>query len=67
MNRPLVALSMAYDPYWRSLRQVVAHMAGLAATDLPQAASDPTAGAETEVRTPDPVVDEGDDADALAS
>ena len=34
---PLAALSIAYDPYWRTLRQVVAQMAGLAPTDLPAA------------------------------
>ena len=27
---PLAALSLQYDPYWRTLRQVVAQMAGLA-------------------------------------
>ena len=64
---PLAALSIAYDPYWRSLRQVVAQMAGLAATDLPMPAPDPGATAETEVRTPEPLAEDGDDADALAS
>ena len=64
---PLAALSLAYDPYWRSLRQVVASMAGLAPTDLPAAAPDPSTSTEAEVRTPEPVADEGGDADALAS
>ena len=64
---PLAALSIAYDPYWRSLRQVVAQMAGLAATDLPMPTPDPGASAETEVRTPEPLAEDGDDADALAS
>ena len=38
---PLAALSLAYDPYWRTLRQVVAQMAGLAPTDLPAGRADP--------------------------
>ena len=65
---PLAALSLTYDPYWRSLRQVVASMAGLAATDLPVAAPDSSASTEAEVFTPEPMPsDEGGDADALAS
>jgi hypothetical protein len=64
---PLAALSITYDPYWRSLRQVVAQMAGISVTDLPSSAPDPAAVADTEVRTPDPAFDQGGDADALAS
>jgi hypothetical protein len=64
---PLAALSMAYDPYWRTLRQVVAQMAGLAPTDLPAVTPIPGEPSETEVRTPEPVVPEGGEADALAS
>jgi hypothetical protein len=58
---------MAYDPYWRTLRQVVASMAGLAPTDLPVTAPDPSTSIEAEVRTPEPAPEEGGDADALAS
>ena len=57
---------MAYDPYRRSLRQVVAHMGGVAPTDLPAVAPIPTDAPETDVRTPDPVV-EGGEADDLAA
>ena len=76
---PLAALSIQYDPYWRTLRQVVAQMAGVAPTDLPAATVDPEAPAETEVRTPEPEPDgsalvvelipdaEGDESDELAS
>jgi Prokaryotic E2 family D len=64
---PLAALSLAYDPYWRSLRQVVASMAGLAAADLPMATPDPASSTEAEVHTPEPVELDGGDADALAS
>jgi hypothetical protein len=64
---PLAALSLAYDPYWRSLRQVVASMAGLAATDLPVTTPDPAASTEAEVYTPEPLPSDGGDADALAS
>src|SRR6266508_3824667 len=57
---PLVALSMRYDPYWRTLRQVVASMAGVAPTDLPAASPEPEQPTETEVRTPEPeATDEG--------
>ena len=64
---PLAALSLTYDPYWRTLRQVVAQMAGVAPTDLPAVV--PIAEEETEidVRTPEPPATEGDDADAIAS
>ncbi len=65
---PLVALSMRYDPYWRTLRQVVASMAGVAPTDLPAASPEPAQPTETEVRTPEPeATDEGGEADAIAS
>jgi Prokaryotic E2 family D len=64
---PLAALSLAYDPYWRSLRQVVASMAGLAASDLPMVTPDPSTSTEAEVHTPEPVELDGGDADALAS
>ena len=65
---PLVALSMRYDPYWRTLRQVVASMAGVAPTDLPAASPEPEQPTETEVRTPEPeATDEGGEADAIAS
>ena len=64
---PLAALSLTYDPYWRTLRQVVASMAGLAPTDLPAAPAFPDEPAETEVRTPEPTMPEGGEADALAS
>jgi len=65
---PLVALSMRYDPYWRTLRQVVASMAGVAPTDLPAASPEPEQPTETEVRTPEPeATDDGGEADAIAS
>ncbi len=64
---PLVALSLAYDPYWRTLRQVVASMAGLAASDLPAVSPIPDDAPETDVRTPEPPTMEGAGADALAS
>ncbi len=65
---PLVALSMRYDPYWRTLRQVVASTAGVAPTDLPAASPEPEQPTETEVRTPEPeATDEGGEADAIAS
>ena len=63
---PLAALSMTYDPYWRTLRQVVAQMAGVAPTDLPAVTPIPGDAPETDVRTPDPVV-EGGEADDLAA
>ena len=49
---PLAALSLQYDPYWRTLRQVVAQMAGLAITDLP--AGTPAPGRTDGGRGPDP-------------
>ncbi len=64
---PLAALSLAYDPYWRTLRQVVAQMAGIAPTDLPAApAGEPSP--QTEVWTPDPPepTEGGDDDDVAA-
>ncbi len=64
---PLAALSLAYDPYWRTLRQVVAQMAGVAPTDLPAVALIPEEETEVDVRTPEPVTHEGGEADALAS
>ncbi len=65
---PLAALSLAYDPYWRTLRQVVAQMAGIAPTDLPAAPIAPEADAQTEVRTPEPEPTEGgEDDDDLAA
>jgi hypothetical protein len=65
---PLAALSMRYDPYWRTLRQVVASMTGVAPTDLPAASPEPEQPTETEVRTPEPeATDEGGEADAIAS
>ena len=63
---PLAALSIAYDPYWRSLRQVVAQMAGVSASDLPVPAPDPSA-TEADVRMPDPDLEAGGDDDALAA
>lgn len=64
---PLAALSIAYDPYWRTLRQVVATMAGLAQSDLPGAPAEVADLPDGEVRTPEPHELEGGDADALAS
>ncbi len=64
---PLVALSLAYDPYWRSLRQVVAHAAGIAESDLPKSAPDPAAVTAADVRTPDAALHGGGDADAFAA
>ena len=64
---PLAALSLSYDPYWRTLRQVVAQMAGIAPTDLPAATAEPEAPAETVVRTPEPPETEGGETDELAS
>ena len=63
---PLAALSMAYDPYWRTLRQVAASMAGVAPTDLPAVTPLPEDAPETDVRTPDPMTD-GGEADDLAA
>ncbi len=62
---PLAALSLQYDPYWRTLRQVVAQMAGLAVTDLPAGTPMPEEPEESEVLTPDP--DVGGETDAIAS
>jgi hypothetical protein len=63
-----VALSMRYDPYWRTLRQVVASMAGVAPTELPAATPEPDQPPEAEVRTPEPeATDEGGEPDELAS
>jgi hypothetical protein len=62
---PLAALSLQYDPYWRTLRQVVTQMAGLAITDLPAATTVPDEPSETEVLTPDPEL--GGETDAIAS
>jgi hypothetical protein len=64
---PLAALTLAYDPYWRTLRQVASSMAGVATTDLPTIAPIPEEITEIDVRTPEPPTNEGDDADALAS
>jgi hypothetical protein len=64
---PLAALSLPYDPYWRTVRQVVAQMAGLSPADLPAATPIPDEPTEAEVRTPEPATDEGGEADDLAS
>jgi hypothetical protein len=66
---PLAALSVQYDPYWRTLRQVVASMAGLAITDLPDGTPIAEDGAETEaeVLTPEPPAAEEGETDAIAS
>jgi hypothetical protein len=64
---PLAALTLAYDPYWRTLRQVASSMAGVATTDLPAVAPIPEEITEIDVRTPEPATNEGDDVDALAS
>jgi hypothetical protein len=64
---PLAALSLQYDPYWRTLRQVVAQLAGLAITDLPAGTPIPEEPAEAEVLTPDPPVAEEGETDAIAS
>jgi hypothetical protein len=64
---PLAALSLTYDPYWRTLRQVVAHMAGVAPSDLPAAPAEAEGSGETEVRTPEPPAVEGGELDELAS
>jgi hypothetical protein len=66
---PLAALSLQYDPYWRTLRQVVAQMAGLATTDLPAAAPEPEDSTETEIEvlTPEPPAPEEGETDAIAS
>ena len=62
---PLAALSMQYDPYWRTLRQVVTQMAGLAITDLPAGVPLPEEPTDADVLTPDPGV--GGETDAIAS
>ena len=62
---PLAALSMQYDPYWRTLRQVVTQMAGLAITDLPAGVPLPEEPTDADVLTPDP--DVGGETDAIAS
>jgi len=64
---PLAALSLQYDPYWRTLRQVVAQMAGLAITDLPAGTPVPEEPEETEVLTPEPLPADGGETDAIAS
>ena len=64
---PLAALSLQYDPYWRTLRQVVAHMAGVAPSDLPAPTAETEDPGETEVRTPEPPAVEGGELDELAS
>jgi len=64
---PLAALSLTYDPYWRTLRQVVAQMAGVAATDLPAVTPISEVETEIDVRTPEPPSIDGGDADAIAS
>jgi hypothetical protein len=57
---------MTYDPYWRTLRQVAASMAGVAPGELPaDPAITPETAFETDVTTPDPRGEEVDD--ALAS
>jgi hypothetical protein len=62
---PLAALSLQYDPYWRTLRQVVAQMAGIAMTDLPAGLAVPEEPTDADVVTPDPEV--GGENDAIAS
>ena len=64
---PLAALSIRYDPYWRTLRQVVAQMAGVTPTDLPAVTPEPDQPPEAEVRTPEPETGEGGEPDELAS
>jgi hypothetical protein len=56
---------MQYDPYWRTLRQVVTQMAGLAITDLPAGIPLPEEPRDADVLTPDP--DVGGETDAIAS
>jgi hypothetical protein len=58
---------MTYDPYWRTLRQVAASMAGVAPSELPaDPPITPETAFETDVTTPDPGTREEAD-DALAS
>ncbi len=64
---PLAALSLRYDPYWRTLRQVAASMAGLSPSDLPAGTPIPEEPAESEVRTPEPPAAVEGESDALAS
>lgn len=64
---PLAALSLAYDPYWRTLRQVVASMAGLATEDLPAGTTIPEEPSESDVLTPEPPATEEGEIDAIAS
>ncbi len=66
---PLAALSLAYDPYWRTLRQVVAQMAGVAPTDLPAAPTAEEPSPQAEVWTPEPLEEPegGEDDDDLAA
>ena len=64
---PLAALSLTYDRYSRTLRQVVASMASVPANDLPAGPAIPDAASETEVRTPEPTAPQGGEADVLAS
>ncbi len=64
---PLAALSLQYDPYWRTLRQVVAHMAGVAPSELPATPAQAEGSGETEVQTPEPPAVEGGELDELAS
>jgi hypothetical protein len=64
---PLAALSLQYDPYWRTLRQVVAQTAGLAIPDLPAVMADQEEPTEAEVLTPEPPAADGGESDAVAS
>ncbi len=64
---PLAALAFEYDRYWRTLRQVVASMAGLAATELPAATPISDEPETSEVQTPEPAPVDGGEADVLAS
>ena len=63
---PLAALDPRYDPYWRTVRQVVSSMVGAAERDIPDAGGAEPEITETEVVTPIPEP-EGGDADASAA
>jgi hypothetical protein len=63
---PLAALSLQYDPCWRTIRQVAAFTVGVAAGDIPDAGGTEPEILESDVVTPIPEP-EGGDADASAT
>jgi hypothetical protein len=72
---PLAALTLQYDPTWRTIRQVVAYMVGAAERDIPDSGVAEPDISESEVVTPIPEPDvsapvpeaQGGDANASAA